>query len=196
MTQVTAFLVRAKQLVPALIGFILIGCGGLSEHDRRAIEQALSDSTHYATETWNVTMDIMQDQRRFIRITSPFATTIETPEGGETTLKGPLLIHVRDSLGAVETEVTAMMARYQNRRGEFFLQGDVVVTTLDEQVLKTEELTWFQQERSIQTDAFVTIVTPRDSITGHGLRGDDRLQEYVIERVTGRFTIDTERPSP
>jgi len=188
-------LAPAKLYFLGLTLLIISGCTGLSDSDRQAIEQALSDSTVYATETWNVTMDILQDSRRFIRITSPFATTIETSDGGETTLKGPLLIQVRDTLGNAETEVTALRAVYHNRRGEFFLQGDVVVVTNDDQTLRTDELTWFQQERAIRTDAFVTIVTPRDSITGHGLNGDDRLQEYVIERVTGRFTIDTERSS-
>lgn len=175
---------------------ITAGCNKLSDYDRASIEQALADSTNYATETWNVTMDIMQDNRRFIRIRSPFATSIETAHGGETTLKGPLHIEVRDSLGNPETEVTAMKAIYQSRQGEFFLQGDVLVTTNDNQILKTEELTWFQQERSILTDAFVTIITERDSITGHGLVGDDRLQEYVIQQVTGRFTLQTQSPSP
>lgn len=190
---VIAFLVQGKYVITLAVFLSVAACNSLTEYDRQSIEQALSDTTNYATETWNVTMDIMQDRRRFIRITSPFATTIDTQDGGETTLNGPLHIQVRDTLGNTETDVTANKAIYHNRRGEFFLQGDVVITTVDEQTLKTQELTWFQQDRSISTDAFVTIITPRDSITGHGLIGDDRLQEYVIERVTGRFTLDTER---
>lgn len=190
------FLVPGKSIILTILLAIFAGCTNLSDYDRASIEQALADSTNYATESWNVTMDILQDNRRFIRITSPYATSIETAQGGETTLKGPLHIEVRDTLGNRETEVTAMKAIYQSRKGEFFLQGDVLVTTNDNQTLRTEELTWFQQERSILTDAFVTIITERDSITGHGLTGDDRLQEYVIQQVTGRFTLQTQQPAP
>lgn len=179
-------------------GFILLAssvlsCGGLSDYDRSSVEQALSDSTVYATETWGVRMDLFQDKQRLIHIISPYATSIETPGGGETTLDGPLTIEVRDTSGITETLVTANKALYKSRIGEFFLTGDVVVKTNNDQTLRTEELTWFQHDRSIETDKFVTIVTPQDSISGNGLTGDDRLETYIIEQVTGRFTLETDR---
>ena len=64
------------------------------------------------------------------------------------------------------------------------------VTTDNNQVLRSEELTWFQQERTIYTEAPVTLITARDSLTGSGLSGDDQLLEYTIHQVTGRFTLD------
>jgi len=186
-----AFLAPINTLSGLLIVlFVTNGCNKLSAYDRESIQQALNDSTFHATQTWNVTMDILQDGQRFIRINSPYATTAETPEGGETTLDGPLRIEVRDSLGATQTMVTADKAIYQNRKGSFFLKGNVEVTTDNNQVLRSEELTWFQQERTIYTEAPVTLITARDSLTGSGLSGDDQLLEYTIHQVTGRFTLD------
>lgn len=187
----TAFLVPAKTLFILIALLLLVnGCNKLSEYDRESIQQALNDSTLHATQTWNVTMDILQDGQRFIRINSPYATTAETPEGGETTLDGPLSIEVRDSLGATQTLVTADKAIYENRKGTFFLMGNVEVTTENDQILRSDELTWFQQERTIYTEAPVTLITARDSLTGTGLSGDDQLLEYTIHQVTGRFTLD------
>jgi LPS export ABC transporter protein LptC len=180
-----------SRLFVASLVLTISACKPMSEYDREAITQALADSTVYATETWGVRMDIMEDGLRLIQISSPFATTIETHDGTETSLSGPLTIEVRDTTGASETIVNSNKAVYKARQGIFKLSGNVVVSTVGNRVLRTEELTWNQHMRTIQTDRFVTITTAQDSIAGHGLSGDDRLETYIIERVTGNFTLET-----
>jgi LPS export ABC transporter protein LptC len=193
----TGFLAQAnyplQPITLLLFAFFMsaTSCRSMSDYDRDAINQALADSTSYATETWGVRMDIMEDGLRLIQITSPFASTIETHTGTETTLIGPLTIQIRDTTGANETVVTTDKAIYQARQGIFVLKGNVIVSTIGERVLRTEELIWNQHQRSVSTDRFVTITTAQDSIAGHGLSGDDRLETYVIERVTGTFTLET-----
>lgn len=162
----------------------------MSEYDRQAVRQALADSTDHTSETWGVKMDLMEDGIRFVQINSPYAITTESREETTTILNGPVNIQIRDSTGLMETEVSAGKATYHSRRSEFFLEGDVIVSTAGKRTLKTASLTWFQFSREIKTDQFVTIITPQDSINGHGLSGDDRLETYTIGRVTGSFTLE------
>jgi LPS export ABC transporter protein LptC len=191
-TQVTEFLeqVNVPLLILISVIFFQSGCS-MSDYDRQAIQQALADSTNHTSETWGVKMELMEDGVRFVQILSPHAITTELKEETTTLLRGPVDIQIRDSSGVVQTRVSANKATYYGRRSEFFLEGDVVVTTEGKRILKTSSLTWFQFSREIKTEDFVTIITPRDSINGQGLIGDDRLVTYTIGRVTGSFTIET-----
>jgi LPS export ABC transporter protein LptC len=191
-TLVTEFLGQAKVPFIIILSFLVLSSAcTMSEYDRQAVQQALADSTDHTSETWGVKMDLMEDGVRFVQIISPYATTTESREETTTILRGPVKIQIRDSSGTVETTVSANKATYYSRRSEFFLEGDVKVNTAGKRTLKTSSLTWFQFSREIKTEDYVTIVTPRDSINGQGLVGDDRLDSYTIGRVTGSFTIET-----
>lgn len=190
--QVTGFLVQIRAIaVVLLLVPLLISCSTLTEQDRQAVMDALTDSLERNSEIWNVEIDIIEDRLRRINIQSPYATSLERQEGTLTTLYGPVFIKVRDSTGAIETTVTANKAYYHGRKGEFNLEKDVRVETAGNRKLYTDELMWFQNRREIETPAFVIITTPKDSISGYGLVGDDRLEFYTINRVTGSITIET-----
>ena len=173
-----------------LILFLFISCDGVSEHERAAIQQALADSSYHNSETWGVTMDLMEDGIRFVSIQSPYAVTTENKEESTTILYGPVYIEVRDKNGNPETYVSSGRAVYWSRTSEFYLDGNVVVDAPGNQKLTTQALTWYQFKREIEAEGLVTIVTPTDSIVGTGLKGDDRLESYIIGKVSGSFTID------
>jgi len=176
---------------------LLSGCSNVSEQDRAAIDSALSDSTEYVSESWGVTMELLQEGQRFVHITSPFAVSTEQSTLSTTVLYGPVFIEVRDKSGKPETYVSAGRAVYRSRKSEFYLDGGVHVETADQKTLRTESLTWFQFDRMILATGEVTIITPTDSIQGTGLHGDDRLITYTLQSVSGTFTIDAkERAVP
>jgi LPS export ABC transporter protein LptC len=168
----------------------------MSDYDRQSVLEALADTSAQGSETWNIRMDIMEDQRRMISINSPYAITTESRDGNTTEMHGPVYIEVRDSSGVTQTVVQANKARYYSRAGEFHLEGNVRILTDGDRRLYSETLLWFQHNRSIETPDFVRIYTPTDSIAGFGLTGDDQLQTYVISRVTGTFLLDSRRDTP
>lgn len=178
-----------------LVFFYVAGCSEVSDQDREAIDSALSDSTSYESETWGVTMELIEDGQRFVHITSPYAVSNEQGQNSSTILYGPVYIEVRDELGEPETYVSAGRAIYLSKRSEFYLDGGVTVETIDQKRLRTESLTWFQFSRSIQAEGAVTIITPADSIVGVGLKGDDRLVHYTLDSVSGTFTIENNNDS-
>lgn len=184
---------RLSQLSLIILVIIYItGCSEVSDQDRAAIDSALSDSTSYESETWGVTMELIEDGQRFVHITSPYAVSNEQGQNSSTVLYGPVYIEVRDELGKPETYVSAGRAIYLSKRSEFYLDGGVTVETIDQKTLRTESLTWFQYSRSILAEGAVTIITPADSIVGTGLKGDDRLIIYTLDSVSGTFTIEND----
>ena len=194
-TQAIGFLelFKSNLIIWGTILFLITSCGGVSEHDRAAIQQALVDSSYHNSETWGVTMDLMEDGIRFVSIQSPYAITTENKDESTTILYGPVYIEVRDKEGNPETYVSSGRAVYWSRTSEFYLDGNVVVDAPGNQKLTTQALTWYQFNREIEAEGLVTIVTPTDSIVGTGLVGDDRLESYTIGKVSGTFTINDEQ---
>lgn len=198
-TRATGFLEPSKPRFILLIlsAIFFIACEGVSEQEREAIQQALADSSDHTSETWGITLELMEDGNRFVHITSPYAVSTETKEESVTVLYGPVYIEVRDADGNPETYVSSSKAIYWSRSSEFYLEGNVIVEAPGNRTLTTEALTWFQFRREIEAEGLVTIVTPADSIVGTGLTGDDRLETYTIGRVSGSFTIeDKENDQP
>lgn len=194
-TEYSAQLRHSHLSLVFLVIFFVAGCSEVSDQDRAAIDSALSDSTSYESETWGVTMELIEDGQRFVHITSPYAVSNEQGQNSSTVLYGPVYIEVRDELGEPETYVSAGRAIYLSKRSEFYLDGGVTVETIDQKTLRTESLTWFQFSRSILAEGAVTIITPADSIVGTGLKGDDRLIIYTLDSVSGTFTIENDNDS-
>lgn len=190
------FLIRFSHTTLLLYLLTLVGCQSMSEYDRQSVLLALADTTTQGSETWNVRIDIMEEQRRMIHVQSPYAITTESRDGNTTELHGPVYIEVRDSTGVPETTVQADKARYYSRAGEFHLEGNVRIHTSGDRRLYAQTLLWFQNTRTIETPDFVRIYTPTDSIAGYGLTGDDRLDTYHIRRVSGSFLLETARQEP
>lgn len=154
------------------------------------INRALADSLLSVTESWNVELEIIDDGKRAIKLTSPYALSYHSGSS-ETHMDGPVSVVVRDDDGEIKTRVRSESAIYTARDTRFIFKGGVIVETSDEKTLLTELLNWHQKERSISTDEFIIITTPADSISGYGLDGVDDLSSYTIRRVTGEFQINS-----
>lgn len=82
-----------------------------------------------------------------------------------------------------------------NRSGDLVAYGNVVVTTEDGTVLRTDSLVWFNRRAQIETDAMVYITSPEGTIEGKGLISDANLNRIEIkEEVSGttEFSIEGE----
>ncbi|MDG5766550.1 LPS export ABC transporter periplasmic protein LptC [Balneolales bacterium ANBcel1] len=169
-------------------------CTDLSDYDRDRVSDAVSDSLVSVTESWNISMDLIEDGLRTVRVTAPYAATFSRDGETETELEGEVHVAVFDTAGTVTTTVHSKAARYIGSRSEFHFLSDVIVNTDDDRTLYTDYLEWSQRNRSIHTPEFVIIVTPSDSITGYGLEGTDDLASYVLTEVTGEFDLEQSQP--
>lgn len=175
-----------------LLGTILIfsGCEDLSEFDRQQVEEALADSLLNVTESWGVSMRLMEDELLKVKIKGKKATTFSETDQKETVINGPVFISVFDSTGVVSTTVDCDRAIYYSATSSFEFFGDVRVETKDDRRMRSTYLKWTRADNLIQTDKFVTIVTPSDSLTGTGFEGTTDLEEYTIKEPSGKVTVE------
>lgn len=108
----------------------------------------------------------------------------------ETLLGDSVHVTFYDEQGRPTSTLVARRGRVDDRTRNLEAYENVVVTSEDSTVLRTERLFWTDATREIHTDAYVEIVSPREVIRGEGLVSDQSLTNYRIFRVTGRTTAD------
>jgi len=190
-TQEIAILVRRSLLPAIFIGFfIFASCSELSEYDTRQINSFLNDSLTTTTESWDVEMMLMKDGQSRVSIEGSYAVSYQLPERKETHIDGPVYVQLYDSTGKVETEAWSKRAIYYDSRSEFELFDSVRVLTQTERQLYSDFLKWSDITDRITSDLNVTIITPKDSISGRGFDGLTDLSNYTIDEPRGRFLVD------
>lgn len=173
-----------------LVMLFLVSCTDLSEHDRRRVKSALADSLTNKTESWNVDMNLIENGKVRVDLSAPYSATTQLSKGTETHFKGPVHIAVYDTSGSKVTTIKCQKAIFKTRDRIFEFFNNVIVKTKDKRTLRTEYLKWLQKNHNIQTNDYVTITTPSDSIAGYGLKGTDDLKSYTISKVTGRVSLE------
>lgn len=190
-TQEIATLVRRSffpALFIALFGFA--SCSELSDYDTSQINSFLNDSLTTTTESWDVEMMLMRNGRSRVLIEGSYAISYQMPERKETHIDGPVYVQLFDSTGTVETEAWSNRAIYYDSDRRFELYDSVRVETQTNRQLYSDFLNWSDVNDRITSDRFVTIITPKDSISGRGFDGLTDLSNYTIDEPRGRFLVD------
>jgi len=86
--------------------------------------------------------------------------------------------------------LTAKYAIRQERYNKVIIQDSVVVMTVNNDKIETDELVWNEKKERITSDKFVKITTDDEEITGTGFRGNQDFSEYEIDSISGIVKID------
>ena len=101
---------------------------------------------------------------------------LEFPEGIEVTFY--------DVFGEKTSEMTAQKGFYDFKTKLYRVEGDVVVKNLQEQkTLKTEELFWDREKKTIYTDKFVSVKSPDNLIFAEGMDSDESFTDYRFRKI-------------
>jgi LPS export ABC transporter protein LptC len=183
---------RIHHIVPVFLITLLItgACSDLSDYDSEQVESTLNDSLITSTESWDIQMTLMQQERARIFIEGSYAISYQTRERSETHIDGPVYVQLFDTTGSVETEAWSKRAVYLEEKSEFELYDSVRVLTNSDRELYSDYLVWSQRTDRITSPRFVTIITPTDSISGRGFDGLTDLSSYTIDEPRGRLIVD------
>lgn len=96
--------------------------------------------------------------------------------------------------GDSSATIVADSVVYFSTDGRFEAYGSVVVRTVEDRILESEHLTWYQFDRTIRTRRFVRITTPTEVVRGNGLVADEDLATYQIGEFTAE--VETEDDAP
>lgn len=94
-----------------------------------------------------------------------------------------------DSEEKVSSYLTSNYAINKKREQIMEAKNNVVVVNVKGEMLKTEHLIWDGKKRRIHTDAFVTITTKDQVLTGTGLDADEQFENYEIKNPVGTILL-------
>jgi len=171
---------------------ILVSCADLSDEEQKQVHQALSDSLLYSTESWDVTMSLIEDGYQTLNIEAQKAIKYHLGETPKTELSGPVKVTVRDTAQQVITMITCDRATYYTDDNIFEFYENVHLIHENELEIKTSYLKWTQNDDRLSSTEFVILTTPTDSIAGYSFTSDTNFQNYVIKESSGEVTIEEE----
>ena len=90
-----------------------------------------------------------------------------------------------DAQGRHNARLTADEGEVLEREDKLAARGGVVVRSDSGLVLRTEELYYDQKLERVLSDAFVTVITPDDSLSGYGFDADPSLRDWIIKNTSG-----------
>lgn len=169
---------------------LFISCGELSEYENQQVEAALSDSLLSATESWDIRMEMLEEEKLKMTLKGSYAASIRTENRNITKISGPVYIEMFNDEGQADTFISADSAVHKPIIGQFELFGNVFVRAPEGKRLRTSYLKWDRFEDRVSTPKFLIIVTEKDSINAIGLDGDSNLANYTLLEITGETVID------
>lgn len=87
-----------------------------------------------------------------------------------------------DKQGKLRTTLVAETGEYAEESRNMLARGNVVVRTIDGDVLETDSLLWDNAREKILSDAFVRLTRQDDIVTGWGLEADPDMDSVDIKR--------------
>jgi LPS export ABC transporter protein LptC len=99
-------------------------------------------------------------------------------------------IEFYDETGAVRTRLDSDAGEYYEDSRDLLAYGNVVVKSIDGDVLETDSLLWDNKRGKILSNSFVKLTRGTDVITGYGMECDQDLSSVDIKRDVKATVID------
>ena len=106
-------------------------------------------------------------------------------------LENPI-IEFFDNEGNIQTKLNSDAGEYSEENGDMLAYGNVIVRSVEGDVLETDSLMWVNTEDKIVSNSFVKLTRGRDVITGYGLECEPDLNSVDIKRDVKATIVDQE----
>jgi LPS export ABC transporter protein LptC len=97
-----------------------------------------------------------------------------------------------DERGETRTTLVSDAGEYYEDRRDMLAYGNVVVQSVEQEVLETDSLFWDNRRRKIFSDSFVKLTRGDNVVTGYGLECDADLSSVEIKREHSGVIVDEE----
>lgn len=170
---------------------LVSGCG--ENNSVHKIETTYIGDNYPVQETWNATVTFSDSGKTKAVLHAKHSAQYKREKSQEREITGGFRVDFYDNDGKFTSFLVADRALiHQNNDMEAF--GNVVVTSVDSTVLRTEYMKWSNEDHKIRSDQFVTITKPTESLRGYGFESDQSMKNYRIFKVSGEAKIK-EKPN-
>jgi LPS export ABC transporter protein LptC len=173
-----------RALIPLVLFLIASATmGGCEEKVKPSILSDIDSKTIPQQESWNSTVVISDSGKVKAVIEAGYIRVYEVRR--QTLLSEGVVAHFFDEKGVATSELHSREAMVDDRTNDFEATGNVVVTSSDSTVLRTEHLYFTNADQLIHTPDDVWITSPKESIQGRGFEAQQNLRNYRIFQVSG-----------
>lgn len=165
--------------------------------DDEVIPRVTDPETQPTQISVNLTSIESRDGFRSYRMTTPLMERYElAKEPFSEFTKG---IHVQtfnDSTSAIESELTANYARFDEIKEIWEARGNVIGRNYSgDKTLFTEQLFWDQKSDKIYSDKFVKVLDGQSTHVGIGFESDGAFNVYTFRRPQGQMEVSQDTTS-
>jgi LPS export ABC transporter protein LptC len=159
---------------------VLSGC---EEKVKPSVLQNIDSQSIPQQESWNSTVVISDSGRVKAVIEAGYIRVFDTPR--QTFLSEGVVVHFFSEEGEETSVLTSREAKVDDVTNNLEAFGEVVVTSSDSAVLKTDHLFYDNAKQLIHTPDEVWITSPKETIQGKGFEAQQSLRNYRIFQVSG-----------
>lgn len=101
----------------------------------------------------------------------------------------PVKLTLYDSLGGMKMHILSDSGTTSPSMEDFTVWGDVLITTKDSMIVRTQKLWWVKRTRKVESNTFVQIETRKgDILRGKGLNAVEDFSRFSFKSdVSGKF---------
>lgn len=125
-----------------------------------------------------------------IRITAPVLLNYVDKTDPRQEFPSSVKVEFLDPSTAVINTLTAKTAVRRQEKGTVVARDSVVMLSIKQEKIETEELTWDEKSGKIRTEKFVKVTKPGEVIYGYGLEADQDFTYWRILVPKGRIKAD------
>ncbi len=165
------------------LGTTILALWGCEEKVKPSVLQDVDSKSLPQQESWNSTVVISDSGIVKAVIEAGYIRVFDVPR--QTLLSEGVVVHFFDDLGMESSVLHSREAKVNDQTNDLEAFGDVVVTSNDSTVLKTDHLFWDNTKQLIHTPDEVWITSPKETLQGKGFEAKQNLRDYKIFQVSG-----------
>lgn len=174
--------------------FFLLCCSSCTEPEEESTNLLDTSEYNFDVEVARDVETIYSDEGKVkVQVLSPSLVRHKARKDPYTEFPdGVNVTFFNDKLKKTST-LTAKYAIRQEKDYKVTMQDSVVVITVNEDKIETDELIWNEKKERITSDKFVKITTENEEIQGMGFWANQDFSEYEIDSITGFFKVKKDK---
>jgi LPS export ABC transporter protein LptC len=175
-------------LIGPLLGFLLFCLFSIEKESKRDQQFFTQDDT--AIEVGKQ-VEILYSDSAFVRVrvTAPVLHNYTDRDNPRQEFPSGLKVEFLEQNLQVKSTLTAKTATRYNEKGLIIARDSVVLTTIKQEKLETEELTWDEKKEQVKTEKFVKVTNPNEVIYGYGLEANQDFSYWKITVPKGKIKV-------
>lgn len=125
-----------------------------------------------------------------VRVTGPLLHNINERENPRQEFPEGIRIDFLEANRSIRSNLTAKTAIRQPEKGLIIARDSVVLSTVKQEKLETEELIWDEKTGKVRTEKFVKVTQPGEVIYGFGLEAEQDFSYWKILVPKGRIKVE------